>query len=577
MKKLKLLIIFIVLSFLCSGNVFGQTGCVLVKTIGANPNSGDYIIGEDIEYYFQTSVPPGASNCELFQLELSWWNPGAPPSNVFVPCGESSDIFIAPPAAYRLFPGENVFTAACECDDFPPADPNDLCIEDSRLCYTTVGADLVDNPYEPDGLIDEWLAYYCLDHLIDYDDEDLPGTASDPVPNDLLDPCVEVTKTCVDTDGVDAGDPADFDILVENCGNAELMCESPELNGGAPFLLPEDGTYPETVSVSSDPDACLDDEPQVTNAITVVCSVPAANSPTEVDDSSDLASCPVNCEACIDVEKDCAEDAPVMSGDPIDFNIVISNCGDIPLTGIIVIDPEVGTVPESPIAGPLLPGEATEPISVTIGAAVCVESDIFDTGLETQENEVFVEADQGVSDSDIAICPCDEEETGGEGCTPGFWKIKSNGKEPCWCDTYIGNPLLNTVYSAAALAAIPHVSARKEKNSAGFTVETLDDALKLKGGGDLEGAVRKLLRMGTAALLNACTLNGGGNYPEGASTIISDINAAIVSQDIETIDNLKNTYGNWNECLPCTMNANCVDIDLEDAEEPEIECTDDPN
>ena len=102
----------------------------------------------------------------------------------------------------------------------------------------------------------------------------------------------------------------------------------------------------------------------------------------------------------------------------------------------------------------------------------------------------------------------------------------------------------------------------------------MDDALDFKGGGDLEGAIRKLLRHGTAALLNACTLNGGGNYPQGAAAIISDINDAITSQDIETISNLKNQYGNWNECLPCTMSANCEDKDPEDAEEPETECMD---
>jgi hypothetical protein len=149
----------------------------------------------------------------------------------------------------------------------------------------------------------------------------------------------------------------------------------------------------------------------------------------------------------------------------------------------------------------------------------------------------------------------------GEGCTPGFWKIKSNDKPPCWCDTYISNPLLTEVYDPAALALY---DATNKKNSDGFTKETLDDALDFKGGGDLEGAARKLLRHGTAALLNDCTLNGGGNYPASASAIISDINAALASQDIPTIDNLKNTYGNWNEDLPCTIDANCNDKDPDD-------------
>jgi len=132
---------------------------------------------------------------------------------------------------------------------------------------------------------------------------------------------------------------------------------------------------------------------------------------------------------------------------------------------------------------------------------------------------------------------------GYQGCTPGYWKIKSNDKDHCWCSEYYANPLLTQVYDPAALALYD----KTKKNSQGFTKETLDNALKFKGGGDLEGAARKLLRQGTAALLNACTLNGGGNYAESADNIIANINEALLKQDIPTIDNLKNTYGNWNE------------------------------
>jgi hypothetical protein len=170
-----------------------------------------------------------------------------------------------------------------------------------------------------------------------------------------------------------------------------------------------------------------------------------------------------------------------------------------------------------------------------------------------------------------------------QGCTPGYWKIKSNDKDHCWCSEYYANPLLTQVYDPAALAVYDETI----KNSDGFKEETLDNALDFKGGDDLEGAARKLLRHGTAALLNDCTLNGGGNYPEDAAVIISNINAALASQTISTIDDLKNRYEIWNEseiedecigercvnsievcndddlvCEPihnCTMDANCRD------------------
>ncbi len=400
-----------------------------------------------------------------------------------------------------------------------------------------------------------------------------PQGVSDTCPV-LCVPCAEASKVCKQP-GQTSEDSAEFEITVENCGDLPILCTDSEGEIGIVTIQPgaADAVI-DGIMVPPDAEVCLEDDPMVTNTTIITCE-PSTGAPFIIPVSD---YCPVPCEPCIEVEKDCSNDPQVvMEGDPIDFNIVIRNCGNTILEGIIVTDPEV--VDPIPIQGPLAPTDAPIELSVTIDNAVCVDSALFpDVAMyETQENTVTVTvpADQ-LEDSDSAVCPCDVP-TGGEGCTPGFWKIKRNGMEPCWCDTYIGNPLLTAVYDAAALAAISHVSARKEKNSAGFTEETLDDALKFKGGGDLEGSIRKLLRMGTAALLNACTLNGGGNYPQGAAAIISDINAAIVSQDIETIDNLKNTYGNWNECLPCTMNANCEDIDLEDAEEPEIQCTDDAN
>jgi hypothetical protein len=175
---------------------------------------------------------------------------------------------------------------------------------------------------------------------------------------------------------------------------------------------------------------------------------------------------------------------------------------------------------------------------------------------QTQENTVTVTVEEyDLEKSASDICPCDVPDVPGEGCTPGYWKIKSNDMDHCWCSEYYANPLLTQVYDPAALA----LYGETRKNSEGFADETLDDALDFKGGGDLEGAARKLLRHGTAALLNACTLNGGGNYPEDADMIIADINAALASEKPETINDLKNRYGCWNEGLPCTIDANCRD------------------
>jgi hypothetical protein len=382
----------------------------------------------------------------------------------------------------------------------------------------------------------------------------------------LCEPCIEVEKDCAETELILEGEPADFNIVIRNCGDIpleDISITDPAVGPVDPYAGPlGPGEASDPIMVTIDAAQCVDGV--VENAVAVSAETPQGQ---VTDTATDVCPCGT---PCVDVEKVCTSTELVVPGGPAAFDIIITNCGDVPLEVISIDDPAVGPVLP---AGPLVPGES-ETVSVVIDEALCVDTD---NGFEV-ENTVTVTS-EGETDTATDVCPC-EEETGGEGCTPGFWKQKNNRDYPedsCWCDTYKSNPNLTEVYSEAALAAIPHVSARKEKNSAGFTEETLDDALDFQGGGDLEGAVRKLLRHGTAALLNACTLNGGGNYPESASTIISDINAAIATQDIETIDNLKNSYGNWNECLPCTMNANCMDIDIEDAEEPEIQCTDDNN
>jgi hypothetical protein len=548
MKKLKYLIICLALSLLFSVNAFAQCSGVQ-KDVGADPSGQLFTDTEDISYIFDLSIPDG-DTCGFYDIDVYWYNPDIQPNNASA-CEDLTGATQIYNGDIILEPEIGQLTLACDCTD----SGNPTCIEVPYLCYAVDAGDVVDN--------DELLAHYCVQHKIDFDGvEDGDGSAQDPIPNTLLDPCVDVTKNCVDETPQEKDVPRDFAIVVENCGNADLLCSNPELNGGEDFIVETGQAYSEIVAVMPDPDVCSDEPYLVTNDILVVCSVPAASTPTTVQDS-DEAACPVNCDACIDVEKVCTSTEGVVPGGPANFDIVISNCGDVTLDVISIDDPAVG--PVLPI-GPLASGES-ETVSVTIQESLCVD---IDAGYVVM-NSVEVSS-EGVSDTATDVCPC-REETGGEGCTPGYWKIKSNDKPPCWCDTYASNPKLTAVYDEAALALYDG-GGRKAKNSDGFTEETLDDALKFQGGGDLSGAARKLLRHGTAALLNACTLNGGGNYPESASTIISDINEALASQDIETIDNLKNTYGNWNECLPCTMSANCDSIDPEDAEEPETQCMD---
>jgi hypothetical protein len=269
---------------------------------------------------------------------------------------------------------------------------------------------------------------------------------------------------------------------------------------------------------------CLEPPYTVENVFVISCTAPDG---TPLVDGGD-DTCDVCCDACINVEKDCAEDAPVLNGDPIDFNIIISNCGDIPLTGIIITDPKVGIVPESPIAGPLLPGDSVDPILVTIDTAVCVASDAFDTGYETQENSVTVTADQDVTDSATAICPCDVP-TGNEGCTPGFWKNNAgidynykNGKDSklqdnCWCGSYSATTTLG-----AAFGVIPEP----------FNSDTMIDGINYGGKG---GPEYNMLRHAVAALLNACSGDVESSLTEGyvQTTAVNALNGVVGEPDVQ--------------------------------------------
>lgn len=106
-----------------------------------------------------------------------------------------------------------------------------------------------------------------------------------------------------------------------------------------------------------------------------------------------------------------------------------------------------------------------------------------------------------------------EEETGREGCTPGYWKNHTEAWEG-----YSPSQPLSSVFTATP---------------AQYGSTTLLQALSFNGGSGVDGASRILLRAAVAAVLNAA--HGDVAYQYSSDLIIRRVNAALASGDRATI------------------------------------------
>lgn len=109
-----------------------------------------------------------------------------------------------------------------------------------------------------------------------------------------------------------------------------------------------------------------------------------------------------------------------------------------------------------------------------------------------------------------------EEPPGEEGCTPGYWKNHTDS----WAET--GFSPGQTAGSVFSLGGFPSLASR-----------TLLQTLQGGGGPGTLGAARILLRAAVAALLNAA--HPDVDYPRTTAEIIMDVNAALASNDRDTI------------------------------------------
>jgi predicted extracellular nuclease len=117
------------------------------------------------------------------------------------------------------------------------------------------------------------------------------------------------------------------------------------------------------------------------------------------------------------------------------------------------------------------------------------------------------------------------------GCGPGYWK----GRNAMWPAPYLPSQAVASVFAS------PY-----------YGSTSLADALKLRGGDDLDGAAQILLRAGVAGLLSEAQLGAG--YPAYTSTdhLVLGVNAALNLGDRDLMLWLAASLDRWNNgmCQP---------------------------
>ncbi len=187
--------------------------------------------------------------------------------------------------------------------------------------------------------------------------------------------------------------------------------------------------------------------------------------------------------------------------------------GDYYLASYVAVDVDTGSpgirafVDATQVGQSALLGNGSVQTVATTSQPAIGSSISFALGTQEQDGILGSGAIDG-----IRICARQREETGGEGCTLGYWKQQQHFDS--WTG-YTQAQLLNTVFDftggASAFASLGTTS--------------LLAAMDFKGGSDAAAAARLLLKQAVAGLLSAS--NPDVDYPMTTAQIIAQVNAAL--------------------------------------------------
>jgi hypothetical protein len=131
-----------------------------------------------------------------------------------------------------------------------------------------------------------------------------------------------------------------------------------------------------------------------------------------------------------------------------------------------------------------------------------------------------------------------------QGCTPGYWKQTQHFDS--WPAPYTSTTLVKSVFNVSPFLR----NGILDLNGNGQD-DTLVGALNYRGGSGTRGAAQILLRAAVAALLNAASPDV--DYPLTTAQVISQVNAALASNNRDTMLALASTLDSYNN-LSCPLN-----------------------
>jgi len=411
------------------------------------------------------------------------------------------------------------------------------------------------------------------------DNDGNSDTETDDATVEFIDvlPDVSMDKTADPTTVLETGADVDFTFTVTNNSAEAAILDSltdtifGDLNGqgncsvGAQ-ISPNGGQYTCTLTVFIQGDA---DEVH-TNVATATASDNDGNSDSESDDATVTI---LNADPVIDVDKSADPNELLTTGGLVTYTVVVTNLSAPadPVTIISVTDVvwsdvngngevdageegnlDYATLPGSDcgsLLGTLLPSGDSVSCTYTRWIAGPAWLDPINTVTVTgEDDEASTDTDSDTAQVNLAYMAW----------TPGFWKNHAKGKHNAWdyCLAYDTDTLVGEVFTSEALnLSLVRVTGRKiSVLNQTFAELTLLDALRLRGGDEIPGAIEILLRAATASLLNACYHESVGNqignpddiFPVTSSNVIDGTNGALDSGDRGTIIGLAGVYDSYN-------------------------------
>jgi len=341
-----------------------------------------------------------------------------------------------------------------------------------------------------------------------------------------IDPGIAIVKLTNGQDGanIPAGSPITWTYQVTNTGDVPLSDIHVSDDKGVAVTCPKTALQPSesmTCTGTGIAQACA-----YSNLGTVTAKDTVGDTVTASDGSSYFGTTQpgISIETAVNgQDADTPTGPEIAAGSPVSFSYVVKNTGNVALTGIQVSDSKGVS-----LACPKNTLNPNESMTCT-GSGTAQSGQYSSVGTATGIGA----CNQSVSDTD----PVHYVGTtgGAQGCSHGYWK----NHEKSWPATgYSTGQKVSSVFGQASLYP-----------SLGNA--TLHQSLSFSGGSDVTGAAANMLKQATGSLLNAA--HAGVDFPWVTAQLISDVNAALASQNASVLLSLASQLDQANN-LGCPLN-----------------------